>query len=165
MGAPVIRQAVEADIPELMEMILALAEHHDEADSVKNTPERLRQNLFSDHPDFAVHVVEAPESSEFRLNGFSLWFPAYSTWEGARLIHMEDLYVRPESRGTGAGKALLRNLARIAVAEGYQRIEWMVAKTNESGVRFYLAQGARAMSEWESYQVDGDALKALAAQS
>lgn len=162
MGAPVIRQAVEADIPELMEMILALAEHHDEADSVRNTPDRLKQNLFSERPSFTVHVVEAPAESEFRLNGFSLWFPAYSTWEGARLIHMEDLYVRPESRGTGAGKALLANLARIAVDDDYQRIEWMVAKTNEPGIRFYLAQGASAMSEWESYQVKGDQLKALA---
>ncbi len=145
-------------------MILALADHHDEADSVKNTPERLRQNLFSERPHFSVHVVEAPADSDFRLNGFSLWFPAYSTWEGGRMIHMEDLYVRPESRGTGAGKALLSNLARIAVSDGYLRIEWMVAKTNEPGIRFYLAQGARAMSEWESYQVDGDALRALAAQ-
>lgn len=148
-----------------MEMILALAEHHDEADSVRNTPERLKQHLFSERPPFSVHVAEAPADSKFRLNGFSLWFPSYSTWEGARLIHMEDLYVRPESRGTGAGKALLCNLARIAVEDDYQRIEWMVAKTNHSGIRFYLAQGASAMSEWESYQVKGDALKALAAQS
>lgn len=159
---PIIREATKADIPELLDMIRALADFHDEAERVTVTEEQLEQEIFASRPSMNVHVVEAPEESEFRLNGFSLWFASVASWEGGRVMHLEDLYVRPESRGTGAGKALLRNLAKIAKERGYLRIEWMVLKTNESGAAFYKSQGAGPMSDWDIFKLDAEAIDALA---
>lgn len=157
-----IREADRADIPELMEMIIALAEHHDKLDAVSNTPERLQRTLFIERPPFTVHVIEAPAESGRRLNGFSLWFPTYSSWDGTLGMQLLDLYVRPESRGTGAGRQLLENLARIAIAGEYRRIEWQVAKTNVGGAEFYRAMGATVMDEWDIYELRGEALERLA---
>jgi GNAT superfamily N-acetyltransferase len=96
--------------------------------------------------------------------GFSLWFLNFSTWEGAHGIYLEDLYVRPQARGSGAGRALLTTLAAICVERGYRRLDWWVLHWNPAR-DFYAAVGATAMDEWIPYRLEGDALRRLAAGS
>jgi GNAT superfamily N-acetyltransferase len=92
--------------------------------------------------------------------GFALWFRNFSTWEGVHGIYLEDLYVRPEARGTGAGRALLATLARICVERGYRRLEWWVLRWNPAR-EFYDALGAQPMEEWVPYRVQGEPLQEL----
>ena len=160
---PVIRPATHDDIPELLEMIRDLAEYHGERDRVTISEQQLAEELFASSSPLSARVVEAPAGSPHRLNGYSLWFAAFSPWEGSQVMHLEDLYVRPESRGTGSGKALLRNLAVIAHERDYRRIQWMVLKSNVSGARFYVSQGAGPMSEWDIFKLDESAIAALEA--
>jgi len=91
-----------------------------------------------------------------------VYFYNYSTWLGRNGIYLEDLYVSPEKRGLGAGKALLRHIARIAVAEGCGRFEWSVLDWNAPAIAFYEAAGARPQDEWTVYRLQGDALRAFA---
>ncbi|MEE3156985.1 MAG: GNAT family N-acetyltransferase, partial [Pseudomonadota bacterium] len=93
--------------------------------------------------------------------GFAVYFFNYSTWQGRRGLYLEDLYVSPEYRGSGAGKALLRHLARIAVTGGCGRFEWSVLDWNEPAIKFYESIGAKAKSEWVGYQLAGEALVAF----
>jgi GNAT superfamily N-acetyltransferase len=97
------------------------------------------------------------------VQGFALWFLNYSTWEGVNGIYLEDLYVRPDARGAGYGKALLSNLARIAADRGYARVEWSVLDWNEPSIRFYERLGARPQSGWSTFRLTGDALAEVAA--
>ena len=97
------------------------------------------------------------ESGE--VQGFALWFLNYSTWEGVHGIYLEDLYVRPEARGEGHGKALLQHLASIAVDNGYARVEWSVLDWNEPSINFYRRLGARPMDGWSTFRLTGDALQ------
>ncbi|TYP66798.1 acetyltransferase (GNAT) family protein [Stutzerimonas stutzeri] len=94
-----------------------------------------------------------------------MYFFNYSTWLGRNGLYLEDLYVTPEARGTGAGKALLKHLARLAVSRGCGRFEWSVLDWNEPAIRFYEALGARPQEEWTTYRLAGDALRALAEQA
>ena len=96
--------------------------------------------------------------------GFALYFYNFSTWLGRHGLYLEDLYVTPEHRGKGAGKALLKHLARIAVAEGCGRFEWSVLDWNQPAIDFYESMGAKPQSEWVGYRLTGDALRALASQ-
>ena len=146
-----IREPVQADLPELLEMIYELAEFHGQRSRVTVTEEDLMRSL--GNGGLSAYVVEAPEGSERRLHGVALWFIAFSTWEGGDVMHLEDLYVRPDSRGTGAGKALLNELKKVAADRECLRIQWIVQKTNESGAAFYRSQGAESMPEWELYQL------------
>lgn len=95
--------------------------------------------------------------------GFAIWFYSYSTWQARKGLYLEDLYVSPEFRGSGAGKALLKHLARTAVAEGCGRFEWSVLDWNEPAIRVYEAVGAEPMSEWTRYRLAGKGLEAFAA--
>ncbi|MGO3758305.1 MAG: GNAT family N-acetyltransferase [Agrococcus casei] len=162
---PVIRAATQDDIPELLEMIRDLAEYHGERDRVTVTEQQLADQIFSGTSPLTARVVEAPADAPHSLNGYSLWYAAFSPWEGSEVMHLEDLYVRPESRGTGAGKALLRNLAVIADEHQYGHIQWMVLKSNVSGAQFYVSQGAGPMSDWDIYKLDREAIAALAGQA
>jgi len=94
--------------------------------------------------------------------GFAIWFSTYSTFLSKPGIYLEDLFVRPDWRGKGIGRALLRQLARIAVERGYGRIEWSVLDWNETAIRFYRSISARAMDEWTVYRLTGDAITRLA---
>ena len=94
--------------------------------------------------------------------GFALWFYTFSTFRGRHGIYLEDLFVRPEARRAGAGRALLRHLARRCVDEGLGRFEWSVLDWNEPAIAFYHAQGARLLVDWTMCRVDGAALEALA---
>ena len=154
-----IREARPADVPVILQLIHDLALYEREPDAVKNTAESLEAALFGDSPAIYAHVVEA----EGQIQGFALWFLNYSTWEGVHGIYLEDLYVRPEARGAGHGKALLTNLARIAVERGYARVEWSVLDWNEPSIRFYEQLGARPQSGWSTFRLTGSALTDAAA--
>ena len=120
-------------------------------------PALLERHLFGPRPYAEAVVAEA--GSE--LIGFALFFHNYSTWLTRPGLYLEDLYVRPESRGLGAGKALLAHLARLAVSRGCGRMEWSVLTWNEPAIGFYRALGAVSMDGWRTYRLAGDPLKAL----
>jgi len=157
-----IRTAKPADVPAILGMIHDLAVYEKEPDAVKNTEEMLHASLFGENPQVFVHVVDSPEAGE-PIVGYALWFLNYSTWEGKLGIHLEDLYVRPEARGGGHGKALLRNLAGIAVERGYARVEWSVLDWNTPSIDFYKSIGAGPMDGWHVYRLDGAALVSFGA--
>ncbi|MDC7115976.1 GNAT family N-acetyltransferase [Corynebacterium amycolatum] len=167
------RPATPDDVHEIVDLIKDLAAYEKEPDAVRLTPERLREQLFGDNPAIFCHVVDSTSGNlddgagggdggvegSPRLDGIALWFLNYSTWEGTHGIYLEDLYVRPEARGTGKGKALLQNLARIAVERGYSRIEWCVLKWNQPSIDFYRSLGAFPMDEWDTFRLTGSALR------
>ncbi|WP_043445153.1 MULTISPECIES: GNAT family N-acetyltransferase [Arthrobacter] len=154
-----IREARPADVPVILQLIHDLAHYEREPDAVRNTAASLEAALFGERPTIYAHVAEA----RGEVQGFALWFLNYSTWEGVNGIYLEDLYVRPEARGAGHGKALLANLARIATERGYARVEWSVLNWNEPSIRFYESLGAAAQSEWSTFRLTGDALAGVAA--
>lgn len=154
----VIRPATVDDIPAILRMIHDLAIYEKEPDAVKNTPEKLREVLFGDSPRVFAHMAE---NAAGEVQGFALWFLNYSTWEGVHGIYLEDLYVIPEARGEGHGKAMLQHLAAIAVERGYARVEWSVLDWNEPSIAFYRKLGAAPMSEWSTFRLTGDALAAF----
>ncbi|WP_104179586.1 GNAT family N-acetyltransferase [Arthrobacter sp. B0490] len=154
-----IRAARPADVPVILQLIHDLALYEREPDAVKNTVASLQDALFGKKPTIYAHVAEAGG----QVQGFALWFLNYSTWEGVNGIYLEDLYVRPEARGAGHGKALLANLARIAAERGYARVEWSVLDWNEPSIRFYEQLGARPQSGWSTFRLTGGALAEVAA--
>ncbi|MQA88482.1 MAG: GNAT family N-acetyltransferase [Streptosporangiales bacterium] len=126
--------------------------------------EGLHGALFGPDPKVFAHVAVHDEAGQDgEVVDFALWFCNFSTWLGKHGIYLEDLYVRPELRGRGYGRALLTELARIAVERGYGRLEWWVLDWNEPAIRFYKSLGARPMDEWTVYRVTGPALRDLAA--
>ena len=151
----VIRPATPDDIPHILRMIHELAHYEKEPDAVRNTPEMLERALFGPNPRvFAAMAGNAAGS----VQGFALWFLNYSTWEGVHGIYLEDLYVSPEARGEGHGKALLQHLAAIAVENGYARVEWSVLDWNEPSINFDRRLGARPMDGWSTFRLSGAAL-------
>ncbi|WP_430295125.1 N-acetyltransferase family protein [Sinomonas sp. B1-1] len=161
----VLRRAEPADVPAILELIHELAVYEREPDAVKNTAEDLTEALFGDRPAVFAHVVEDSDAGSPAVMGFALWFLNYSTWEGTHGIYLEDLYVRPAARGRGYGKALLAELARIAVERGYARVEWAVLKWNKPSIGFYRSLGARPMEEWDTFRLTGEALAAFGTAS
>ena len=142
-------------------MIVELAVYEKEPDAVLATVDDLQRHLFGEDPALFAHVAQDPSGS---VVGFALWFLNYSTWLGKHGIYLEDLYVQPEHRGAGYGKALLANLARICVDRGYGRLEWWVLDWNSPARGFYESIGAQALKEWIPYRVTGAQLEALADQ-
>lgn len=154
-----LRAATEADLDTIIELIHALAEYEREPHAVRLDREVLRGHLFGPRPYAEVILAETDAGASA---GFALFFHNFSTWEGRPGIYLEDLFVRPELRGHGYGKALLSELARLAVERGCARLEWSVLDWNEPSIQFYKALGAVAMDEWTTYRVTGDALRELA---
>ncbi len=154
-----LRPAAEADLDTIIELIHALAEYEREPEAVRLDREMLRGHLFGPRPYAEVMLAETDAGQSA---GFALFFHNFSTWEGRPGIYLEDLFVRPEFRGHGYGKALLSELARLAVERGCARLEWAVLDWNEPSIQFYRALGARPMDEWTTYRVDGEALRTLA---
>lgn len=153
-----IRPARREDCPKLIELIGALAEYEKLEHQMVATSAALEAELFAERP-----VIEAALAWEGqRVVGFALWFHNYSTFLGRRGIYLEDLFVLPSSRGRGYGKALLRYLARLAMARGCGRFEWTVLDWNTPAVRFYEALGAQVLPDWRVCRVMGDALERLA---
>jgi len=156
-----IRAAQPTDVPEILALIRDLAEHQREPHAVENSTERLQTVLFGPSPKAFAFVVDAEEPG--RLAGMAVWFLTYSTWTGEHGIHLEDLYVRPEYRSHGHGRAMLARLAEECMAQGWSRLEWSVLDWNTGAIRFYESMGAEFMDEWRTCRLDGSALAAAAA--
>ena len=157
MTAP--RPATPSDVPEMLRLIVELAVYEKEPEAVKTTEGDLRRALFADAPAVFAFVVDGDEPGE--LAGLAIWFLTFSTWEGVHGIHLEDLYVAPQHRGSGHGRALLTRLAQEATARGLARVEWAVLDWNEPSIGFYRSLGATSMDEWTTFRLDGQALAAL----
>jgi GNAT superfamily N-acetyltransferase len=155
----VIRPARPADVPAIYRLIGELADYERAPHEVTGTQDDLRQALFGPEPAVFAHVAE----HEGRVAGFALWFLNYSTWLGKHGIYLEDLYVSPELRGLGLGKALLAELAAICVERGYGRLEWWVLDWNAPARGFYASLGATEMDEWTVHRLTGQPLLELAA--
>lgn len=154
----VIRPATADDVPSMVGLVRELATYERAAEEVELTPELLDAALFGDHPKVFAHVAVV----EGEVAGFALWFVSFSTWLGRHGIYLEDLYVRPEHRGEGLGKALFAELARVCVERSYGRLEWSVLDWNTPAVDFYRAHGATPQDEWTVFRVTGDSLRELA---
>jgi GNAT superfamily N-acetyltransferase len=153
-----IRAATPADLPLIDRFIRDLAEYERLADAVRFDRETLGRHLFGPHPKAEVLIGEIDGVAR----GFALFFHNFSTFEGRPGLYLEDLFVEPEARGAGLGKALLARLAALAVERDCARLEWWVLDWNEPSIAFYKSLGAQPMDEWTVYRIDGDALTALA---
>ena len=159
-GVPV-RQAVIDDVPVLLELVRELAIYEREPDAVEATAAMLSDALFGTSPVASCHVAEI----DGQVVGFALWYVTFSTWTGRPGLWLEDLFVRPTARGTGLGKALLQQLARVCVERGWTRFEWWVLDWNAPAIGFYRSLGAEPQDDWTTFRVDGAALERLAADS
>lgn len=155
-----IRRAVEADVPLILRFVKELAEYEKLSHEVTATAEDYRQYLFGKKP-FAEVVI-----GEYHADpvGYAIYFYNFSTFTGKPGLYLEDLYVRPEQRGKGFGKALLAYLARLALDQKCGRYEWAVLDWNEPSISFYESIGATLMKEWIITRVTGDNLVKLASQ-
>ena len=156
-----IRPATPSDIPEILKLIHELAEYEKLTHLVAITEEDLRRDGFSDQPCFHVLMAEW----DGQPAGYALYFYNYSTFRGRRGIFLEDLFVRPQFRKKGIGKALLVYLAKVAVKEECARFEWQVLDWNTPSIEFYKSLGAVVMKEWLTMRVTGEALEKLATQA
>jgi GNAT superfamily N-acetyltransferase len=150
-----IRKAQPQDTPLICQLIRELAEYERLSHEVVVEEGRLREHLFGPRP-FA-QVLLAEDGGE--VVGFAFYFYTYSTFLGRPGIYLEDLFVRPAHRGKGHGKALLIQLARIAVEQGCGRVEWSVLNWNEPAIRFYQSLEAKPMTEWTVYRLTGHSLQ------
>lgn len=150
----IIRPALATDADLIMNFIVDLAIYEKAEHEVVATPEHIHNTLFCETPK--AHGLIAELGNE--PVGFAVYFFSYSTWLGKHGIYLEDLFVNPNSRGSGAGKALLQELAKIAVKEDCGRVEWSVLDWNEPSIKFYEAMGAEPKGGWTVYRLDGQAL-------
>ncbi len=153
-----IRPATEADLGTIEALIRGLAVYERLADHVVMNAELLRKGLFGEHPYAEVLIAEADAEPV----GFALFFHSFSTFVGRPGIYLEDLFVKPEHRGTGVGRALLKRLAEIAVERDCGRLEWAVLDWNESAIGFYKKLGARPNDDWTVFRLAGESLRNLA---
>ena len=159
MAALHIRPAAAADAALILRLIRDLARYERAEDAVQTDEAGLRASLFG--PGATAHTLIC--EADAQPIGYAVYFYNYSTWLGRNCLYLEDLYVAPEHRGSGAGKALLRHLARQALAEGCCRFEWLVLDWNQPASDFYQAAGAQAQDEWTVYRLQGEALARFAA--
>ncbi|MEN9224555.1 MAG: GNAT family N-acetyltransferase [Thermostichus sp. HHBFW_bins_43] len=156
-----VRPATPADVPIIFELICALAEYEKLSHLVSGTAADLQQYLFGPEAVAAVLLAEVEERPRSPV-GFALYFRNFSTFLARPGFYLEDLFVLPEFRGRGIGKALLVRLAQEAVAKGYGRLEWMVLDWNQPAIEFYRRMGAKQHAEWILNRVTGEDLLALA---
>lgn len=156
-----IRSARAGDVPEIHRLVRELAEYEKALPEVEASEEQLREALFGARPAVFAHIAEHATADGVETAGFALWFLNFSTWRGRHGIYLEDLYVRPQLRGGGHGRALLTELARICVERGYARLEWSVLDWNTPSIGFYQSLGAVPLDEWTGFRLTGDALAAL----
>jgi GNAT superfamily N-acetyltransferase len=153
-----IRTATVDDVPTLLRLIKALAEYEKLTDEVVATEASLRDSLFGPTPHaeaVVAYVGAAPV-------GLAVWFHNYSTFLSRPGLYLEDLFVLPQWRGHGIGRALLAHLARIAVARGCGRMEWAVLDWNVPAIGFYRRLGAQPMDQWTVFRLAGESLERLA---
>ncbi|WP_026424466.1 GNAT family N-acetyltransferase [Actinokineospora inagensis] len=152
-----VRRATESDVDAIVRLVYELADYERALPECHLTAEQLLAALFGDSPKLFAHVAEV----DGQVVGCALWFLNFSTWRGTHGIYLEDLVVRPTARGQGLGKALLTELARECVRNGYHRLEWSVLDWNEPAIGFYKSLGAVPLDEWTVYRLTDDALTAL----
>ena len=153
-----IRPARAADALTIATLIRELAAYERLEDQARATADDLTRYLFGDRPSAEVLIAEVEGSPV----GFALFFPTFSTFRGQPGMYLEDLFVRPEYRGQGIGKALLAGVAKAVVARGSGRLEWAVLDWNAPSIAFYRSRGAVPMDEWTVYRVADEALARLA---
>jgi len=153
-----IRNAIEADVPEILSLIRALAAYERAPDAVKATEADLRKHGFGPNAYYQCLLAE----TDGQPAGFAFYFFDYSTWMGRPGIYLEDLFVYPEFRGRGIGKALLRRVAAVAVDKGCARLKWEVLDWNTPAIEFYSTMGAELTAGWRTMRVTGENLARLA---
>jgi GNAT superfamily N-acetyltransferase len=154
-----IRPATVGDVPVVVSLVRELAAYEREPDAVTATEDDYRRALFGERSR-AWCLLAEDDSGD--VVGFALWFFNFSTWLGRHGVYLEDLFVRPDARGAGHGRALLAELARIAVENDCARVEWVVLDWNEQAHGFYRGIGAQPMDEWTVWRLTGDALRGMA---
>ena len=157
----VIRSAEPQDIAVILRLIRALAEYERLLDHAVIDEERITQTFFVEHPKAYCDIAEVLGEAV----GYAIWFYSYSTFTGRHGIYLEDLYVAPEHRGSGIGKAFLENLAERCVREKLTRFEWSVLDWNEPSIGFYRSLGAVPVDGWIRYRLDGQALARIGAEN
>ena len=163
MPDPRIRPITPADVPAVTQLVYDLAEYERLREECHLTQEQLHAALFGPQPAlFGLVATQNAGEEEHGIVGYALYFLNFSTWEGVHGIYLEDLYVRPDQRGSGLGKALLVALAEIAAEGGFARIEWSVLDWNTPSIDFYQALGAVAMDGWTVFRLTGPALERTA---
>ena len=155
----VLRAATDADVPAILLLIQGLADYERLRDECVATEDRLRVTLFGSSPKAEVVLAETEEGE---VAGFALFCSNYSTFLAQPGIWLEDLFVYPQFRGHGIGRALLAHLAQLAVSRDCGRVEWAVLDWNAPSIAFYESLSARGMTEWTTYRLTGEALHALA---
>lgn len=153
-----IRPAAPRDVGEILNFIRALAAYEREPDAVVATEADLLRDGFGEIPFYQCLIAENDGSPA----GFALYFFDYSTWLGRPGLYLEDLFVHPHFRGHGIGKAMLREVAAVAVQKGCPRLKWEVLDWNAPAIDFYSAMGAEFLDEWRNVRVSGEALRRLA---
>ncbi len=153
-----IRPALPSDTATILALIRELATYEREPDAVVATEADLLRDGFGPTPAFEVLIAERDGATI----GFAFYFFTYSTWRGRRCLYLEDLFVQPAHRGSGAGVALMRELARLAIDRGCARFVWQVLDWNEPSIAFYEKLGASVQREWLTVRMEGDALARLA---
>ncbi len=156
-----IRAAVEEDAPLILRLIEELAEYERLSQEVVATEGSLRRSLFGERPFAEALIAELGDEPA----GFALFFHSFSTFLGRPGVYLEDLYVRPEFRGSGLGRALLVYQARLALERGCGRLEWSVLDWNEPAIGFYKGLGAAPVDGWTGYRVTGKALEELGGEA
>jgi GNAT superfamily N-acetyltransferase len=152
-----IREAKQADVPTIMQLIHDLAVYEKAPEQVETNENEIAAALFADQPKVFANVIEVNS----QVVGIAIWFLNFSTWQGKHGIYLEDLYIKPEYRGNGYGLAMLKYLAALCVERGYSRFQWWVLDWNTPAIEFYKSQGAIAMDKWTVYRVSGESLKQL----
>lgn len=152
-----IRPAKREEVGEVLQLIQDLATYEKAPDQVEASEDDLLNTIFAKEPRVFCDLVEV----DGQIAGMAIWFLNYSTWQAKHGIYLEDLYIKPEFRARGYGKALLKHLAQICDKEGYGRLQWWVLDWNSPAIEFYKSFGAEAMDEWTVYRTSGQALKNL----
>ncbi len=153
-----IRSATAEDAQAIFDMIVELAIYEKARDEVKTNPQEILTTLFGEGSVTEALICEVAGKAV----GYAVFFTSYSTWMGRNGIYLEDLYVSPDSRGLGAGKALIQKIAQLAVERRCARLEWSVLDWNKPAIDFYVSIGAKPMDEWLRYRLDGEALVSFA---
>ena len=152
-----IRPAKREEVGEVLQLIQDLATYEKAPEQVEASKEDLLNTIFVKDPRVFCDLVEV----DGQVAGMAIWFLNYSTWQAKHGIYLEDIFIKPEYRGRGYGKALLKHLAKICDEKGYGRLQWWVLDWNSPAIEFYKSFGAEAMDEWTVYRTSGQALKDL----
>ena len=157
-----IRRAQKKDAAIILDLVKELSVYERLSHKVTATAEFFEKYGFGEHPYFKSLLVDYKNNGEKQTVGFALYFYTFSTFEGKPTLYLEDLFVKPDYRGKGIGKALLIELAKIAIENGCARMEWAVLDWNKPSIEFYKYIGAKPMSDWTVFRMEKEEIKKLA---